>query len=651
MRKVYNLVAGVGEALPSDVTFWDGTYNVYRDGQRLVNYPGKTDIFRRLDEYPANIGSPPPIVLHSITRIISFTDSYGKDHLVFVLCKTVSGMKIAYVSEKEGNGYTTIVALRGENIDGKYFPCLFMHENKLIIANPGDPVYVWDGQNGPEQLGVTEAPLPPTHNVTPAPVAGVVLNYDTWSFRNFWWPGFRPPSGPAANKRADGTTESNGIYEVATRFIDRYGNRGPMSAPCLMAVVPSQRDETTTKHQNTDIHYLCVDVSPPMRSENVHAIAIYRTANLNSDGGAGVRGVMYRETDLSPTEGRATLRKYDSTLMLSETAVEWSGPKPSRIGVSWKNRVWLVVDDVVQYSEKALFGQFGPINYYRCRSYVTALVPLGDKLWVVGESSSAILYETSTGVIMVLEELPFGSRHGRSIAVYKDTAFGIIDGEFSAFDGNSLTRVGAPFYISGDYIDFKQHMLSSTVDGDTYFLSCRIGAESTEPSHVIMFDFAAKMFFLLKESCYDIMPGGLCCLDSIYQMFLGTPAQAEIVMNIGGDMEYNRSINEITLRLKPSVKNSASFVVYGDGGSEAKSVEVLLIDSPNVVDKKDRPNSVWDTTALPAKWSSPMDVFVRCVVQRGVSGYVHRIHATLPAGANIELSSLIVDFSEPVRQI
>src|SRR3990172_2828895 len=134
--------------------FDSGTKNIYptQDGY-LQNYPGRVDYFNREAYDPPStsyMATPPS--LGKYTRIYSFVDYTDAKHLVVVIGNSLY--------EVEGNGVRLLFVFVGRNIDGYYYPTLYVHQQKLIILNEGDYPLIWNGVDGVMPLGVQEVPHP-----------------------------------------------------------------------------------------------------------------------------------------------------------------------------------------------------------------------------------------------------------------------------------------------------------------------------------------------------------------------------------------------------------------------------------------------------------------------------------------------------------
>ena len=160
--------AGLTEAEQAQQLALDeGSVNFYpsKNGEYLENYPGKVSIFRddptdlSGDNPPtADITATPPSTSMKYTRVFSFTDYLGIDHVIFV-----ADNKLYTV---EGNGarllYTFTGIGRGGTADVQRWPSMFLHEQKVVILNGGDDPLIWDGVESVVSLGVREVPDPPT---------------------------------------------------------------------------------------------------------------------------------------------------------------------------------------------------------------------------------------------------------------------------------------------------------------------------------------------------------------------------------------------------------------------------------------------------------------------------------------------------------
>lgn len=637
----------------------DGSVNFYPDDEGyLVSYAGRTDWFQ---DAPlggdASLGTRPTIDV-DITRIFTFRDFRGKEHIVFV--------RGAELCEVYGNSYTVLYTFAGDKYDGHYFPHLYVHEAKLIIVNFGDPVLMWDGMKNVHPLGVQESPLPPEVRVSVAPYAEPPgVSRGPWADPTFWWPMDRPNCGPTESIGADGVTRVFGYYDCVIQFIDEYGNKGRISPPSPTFVIKPWYYVSVPEGKDWhSCEYPVLDYYPPMVEDHIIGVLLGRTLNLNTDGGRGTLGVYYREsTRLNTTYNRATLCTYDSVLAengLIDTEVR--GPPQASFGCSWSRRTFLAGGEdqnIVDYSDQDYFGQYRPLNRFRAHDHVRAVVPMGDRIAIISRSSTEVLYETDAGLGILQQDFDNGSIYGRSfVDVGNGAIFGLWNKGFGFFDGKSHTYVETPYYIRALYVDDRFYASSAIKDNDWYILTLRKNSRTAKNNYLLKFNFRLNRWYLIEESVYDLCVwrgAFLGCDNSIYELFKGVyPAQAKVYIRglIPKDSrpDQQRTLIESRILMEPSSKESFSLTVEGEFTSEpATTVEAKGLPSRQGASRFDKLVPAWNdanlTYASLPEWISPRDVWLTPTVNLPLAAYSHTLKLVFPTGHLVKLKALALSFS------
>lgn len=562
------------------------TVNFYPDGEGyLVNYPGKTNYFKKLygaDRLTGVVEETTPLPTGTVqasksytfppvgemSRIFFYRDSANQQHIVFVLEKKLC--------VAEGNGYRVLRFFKGQSRDGLCYPKLFIHNNFLVIANLGDPILLWDGFSDVVPLGVTEAPNLPAVSVSRAPwytnygerknddgaimmtsywdagwalMGGFFSKYGYWGNQGIW------PCGPvtyepgghfhglaAAGEAHNRENWNDTKWRWRVRYFDRYGNLGPLSAATGIVSIPKNIDLMTqpampscsldSKVSLRDWDgksFATVYWEPPKHDWHIAGSVLYKTLDLHEDKGNSeeVFYVEYRQDNSNCC--RHTSISGDSTLSASSTAdMSVSGPPSTDLAASWGNRI-IVRDpenkEKLLYSNPGQMGEFRSSNVYKAKDAIEALLPLGDRLLIVTRSTSEVLYYDAAGMIHHLETFEDkGSSYGPSFSVFGDQAFGLFNDGFFRFDGQKFTATNSPYYLEKDYIDRWHDIQNSVVQGEWYFLSIRKEMFSDENNYILMCHLPTNRWFQVKEEVRDMAVIGdyiLGVKDTIYFLFRG----------------------------------------------------------------------------------------------------------------------------------
>ena len=576
---------GLSHSVETDGTvLGEETFNFFPDGEGyLVNYPGKVGYYKvplpvpvgpvqdssdnDLSETPGGFGSgiesytiPPSGVF---TRIRIYRDSSDQQHVVFVVDNTLCVV--------EGNGYRLLYTFDGITRDGASYPDLAVHENRLIIANIGDPVLVWDGFRDVVPLGVTEVPDPPTVSVGLTPwytkfggkrtsagalftvglqgsgaawtegtldqegalIGGAFSRYGYWGNPGIWYSGplTYEPGGSYHGLRNPGDYHDSSNWNDTywcwkVQYFDRYGNRGPESAATPIIRIPKNEaymvypgapelcvDERTSLSDWDGKRFATVYWQQPKNDWHISGCIIWKSLDLHQDKGNSEH-VFYQEyTQNNANCSRHTSMAGDSELAQStllDTGVR--GPPSTDLVASWGSRIILrdpQRKERMMYSDSSAFGQFRPANAYVARDTIEALLPLGDRLLIITHSTAEILYYTSSGSIAHLETHENkGSYYGKSFEVFGDRAFGLFNDGFFLFDGQSFIETKSPYFLEGDYIDRWHDVQNSVVQGEWYFLSIRKEMTGGENNFILMCHLPTSRWFQVKESVRDMTVSG-----------------------------------------------------------------------------------------------------------------------------------------------
>jgi len=640
----------------------EGSVNFYPsdEGEYLQNYPGRTDYFQR-NKNDSYIGTPPSLST-SITRMTIFLDFRGKEHLVFV--------QGANLCESYGNGFRVLYTFLGQPFSDRYYPAIFVHAAKLIIANHGDPVLMWDGLENVHPLGVQEAGLPPEVRVSLPPFVAAWV-YGAFAYATYWWTQKAPISGPSKCKGADGTTRVSYYGEAVIQFEDKYGNKGRCSPPSRIFEVKPEYDPVL--YEGAPAYFVSefavADYYPPLVEDHITGVTFGRTLNLNPDGGLGSHGIYYKESHRQQTVyNRITMQATDAVLTaggLIDTLV--SGPPQASGGCSWKELVvlWGLEDaNVVAISDDGFFGQFRGSRQFRANDNVRAGVPMGDRLAVITRSTVEVLYLANDGSLGVLQQdFANGSLYGRSFVDVGDgTIFGLWNRGFAFYNGETHDFVECPYYLKALYLDERFHVQSAVKANEWYILTVRKDLVSAKNNYMILYHLTVRQWYLIEESVFD-----LCfwdnkfygCDNSIYQLFRGTYSRPAVVsvrglIPQGSTILSQRSVMNLRLLLQPS--SSAQFGVDLTGefnSNEAESDPTFSLPSAQSVDRARQPVDHWGKVNLlysdRPRWIAPRDVWITPVIGNSVAGYSHSVKVTFPVGHLVKIKALGIVFGVDQR--
>ena len=639
-------LAGLKEAEQSTkLTFDEGSINFYPtlDGY-LVNYPGKVDLFVRDAEYDppsTNFRATPPSASNEYTRVAAFTDFLGVDHIVFV-----EGPNLRTV---EGNGSRLLHTFTGVERDGKYFPTLFIHDSKMVIVNQGDTPLIWDGVDSIQPLGVNEVPTPPWVEVMD-PLGGNRHDHDPYGWKNRSYYG----SAYVPDYTKDTAGGGGGVrYDTRLRcqFVDRYGNKGRPSTPSPVQYCPNIDAGQATSGSFTypdgtygDEHRLVMTLAwdNPKIDHHVTGVNIGRTGQLNLGSSApiGNSAVFYIEhSQLNTTQTRHTSKLGDGSLILQAVMDLDVGPPPSAsIGCSWANRVFLVSDDNMQvrYSDLGAFGQFRALQELTPYSHATALVPAGDRLFIIGETSTEVYYENSTtGLIALLEQdVEHGSMYGSSFVPTGDgVVFGLWNRGFGFYNGVEHKFVKEPYYIRSIYMDNSNFLHNAIKIDDWYYLVIRKDSTTSENNVIIMYNFAIDQWYVIGDSLWDLCAWNEEIIgvdNSVYVLFRGEtfPEARFVTAGLAPDgLNSNKTLKEMRILMEPSSIAEVAVEVRSEDRFSARTGGSTAYPSTGQIQRRNYPHAYWNhpkhTYEEEPNWLAPGDFWMVPYIEKAVSGMSH----------------------------
>ena len=686
------------------------TVNFYPDGEGyLVNYPGKSPYFRPvtvepiqpgsdtspldLPESPGSVGSAINVYTQpptgKFTRIRIYRDSSGQQHIVFV--------KDSQFCVVEGNGYRVLYTFVGVTRDGASYPTLTVHNNRIIIANLGDPVLTWDGFQDVVPLGVTEIPDPPTVSVGRTPwytstgeqsadiidvvgksvpvgqlYGGRFSRYGYWGNPGIWYSGpiEYEPGGHYHGLHSSGDYHdpanwNDTSWSWKVQYFDRNGNLGPESAATQIVTVPKNAAvvvrpgmpeqsvmERVSLADWDGKHWSTVYWRPPKHDWHIAGCILYKTLDLHPDK-ANSKEVFYQDyvqNNVNCT--RHTSINGDSVLANSPALDRGvRGPPSTDLIASWGNRVILrdpLRKERMMFSDAGKEGQFRPSNSYKARDTIEALLPLGDRLLIVTHSTAEILYFTSEGAIAHLETHENkGSYYGRSFAVFGDRAFGLFNDGFFLFDGQAFAPTKSPYFLKGDYIDRWHDVQNSVVQGEWYFLSIRKEMTADENNFVLMCHLPTSRWFQVEESVRDMAVSGQYILgvsDSIYFMYRGNDyAESRVhvrgILNKSGGIMRESTLSGLSLFLEPASKNDVAVTVTGSNEFESRTGSAVSYPSKSTVTKDIQYHPHYNdgtSTWDGSDWVGPNDFHIEVDMRKNVTAFKHDIRFTFSGPQRIK---------------
>ena len=659
------------------------TINFYPDGEGyLINYPGRRDYFYRDIEDPSPIDpvGTPPVTTSDITRIKVYRDGVGQVHIIFV--------QDGILRVVEGNGYRDLYTFVGRAPDSKYYPDLFVHENRLIIANLGDPLMQWDGFRSVIPVGITEVPDPPYVEVghdpwidtfQPTGWSGGVYDPNLeqdgyWGNTLYWWPGRPPiylPGATYTNHTLDDdyTRTENyrpTMYRFCIAFFDTDGNFSRPSVGSNVCFVPINTvgEVTASLHQkieNRDVkNWMRVRWRPPLNNEHINGVVVYRTLDIHEDTGNDDETYFTDWIQLDTVRCRHTSISSDSTISgrdLLDSSIR--GPMSTDLGASWGPR--LVIRDpenqeTLLYSDITKWGQFRVTNIYKAKDKIEAILPLGDRLLIITHSTSEVLYYDQEGNVRYLETYENkGSYYGKSFSVQGNVALGLFNDGFFIFDGKQFNEFETPYFIRDMYIDRFANVQRSVIQGEWYFFSCRKDFISEKNNTILMCHIPTKRWFRVLEQVYDLEVYGEHVIgvdDSIYFLYRGS-AYKEATIHIRGILTSSVGregvLDGISLLIDPQSKGDVSLKVYGgDEWRDSYKGEAISYPSVTTMNKSvmlphfNDNKTTWEESA---EWTSPNDYWIRAELKGTPVGFRHHTKLTFESGKPQRVKAISFEYS------
>lgn len=651
---------GLSGAEPNtSLSLGEGSVNFYPDSLHegyLVSYAGRKDFFRRGPEIKDLVGTPPALGT-VISRLAVFRDYLGQEHIV---CVRGAAVCVVY-----GNSLRTLVTLTGRNVDGVYYPDLLVHQGKLVIANHGDVVYVWNGVDLVHPLGVTEVPAPPSLIESPVAAGDIVVGTGAWwAWCPWWWTQVEPLSGPALNLDTDGNALW-GFYEVVVQYGDDYGNWGvPSPASVVVAVKPTYQVGGVDQH-----HYLYGDWTPPRVDTHITAVRLARTLNQNPLGGSGVRGVYHVEYVYTGTTlSRFVCQTTDAVLAAGELVDLTAGPPPScgRLD-TWRGRVvaWDGPDPNTLYvMDYGSGGTHRPGQDYQARDRVIQGISLGDRYVVITRSTTDVLYDDGSGLgWAVLEQHPnAGSLYGRSFVHVDGAIFGLWNAGFGYYDGSKWEFVSTPYWLQDNYLDPQFAIYAAVMYGRKYRVSVRLGGTTERNNYILEYDFDTRGWYLLAETTYDLAlyRGGLLgCEETIVELDKGTYPSAPVLVIDGylppeSRPSYQRTLMEVRLLMEPSSTASYTVAVEGDAAAATTdTTSAVAMPSVSAMARESKLLPTWNEAALAwadqPLWSGDRDVWLTPTLRGTTTSYRHRLTITFAAGHAVRIKAIAIRVGEENR--
>ena len=330
------------------------------------------------------------------------------------------------------------------------------------------------------------------------------------------------------------------------------------------------------------------------------------------------------------------------------------------MGTSFANRIYIASKTGdVWYSDIALFGQFRTAQQFSPYSSISAILPAGDRLFVIGSSSTEVWYESQAGPALLEQDIVNGSDYGSTfVAVGDGVIFGLWNEGFGFYDGTEHKYIPVPDYIQTLYLGEVGTGTKSAVKvKDWYYLAIRRWQTSSDNNVIIMFNFRTGRWFVVEDSVRDLAYWNEEVIgvdNSVYVMFRGDTFAESVIHTTGivsSSIIEQRTVNDIRILMEPSSVKSLTLTVSGE---ERDSQQVgdgigLPMKGINTIEKIlpdywNKTNAVYGTD-----WQSPGDVFLQLRHKKPVPGFYHRVKIVFPAGHLVRVKGLEVTYSAATR--
>lgn len=662
--RILILIEGMTGLEQAKATLLDeNTINFYPvPGGYLQNYPGRSDYFDRAKGDPpatSTWGTPPSNAIN-YTRIFSFVDYLEAEHLVIV------GGNVLY--EVVGNGAIALYTFKGKNFSGDCFPTMFVHQSKLIILNEGDFPMLWDGVDGVVPLGVQEIPSPPVNIEVSIPWNGIytaALAGDPYlnGYIYYHWKAGRVLAAGARREDSLGAP-IDGIYMTCVQYVDKYGNKGRVSPGSNRHAVPPE-NPAGVPPAKWNSKSMLTEWEAPRKDEHVHYVIQGRTLTLNRDDSAplGKPSTFHEEVYSEGTTMTRRWQRLNDSVLASRNLIDTlvQGPQSGGVGTSFGNRIYISdAENNVWYSDISFFGQFRATQQISPYSTLTAIVPAGDRLFIIGDSSTEVWYESSAGPALLEQDIVNGSRYGSTFVAVGDGAiFGLWNEGFGFYDGVKHTYVHAPYYIEKYYLgEVGAGVRSAVKVDDWYYLAIRRDQVSAANNVILMYNFSTSRWFVVNDAVNDIAYWNEEIVgvdDSVYVLYRGGTFAAATIETAGivsGSLMEQRTISDVRILMEPSSVKTVNLVVSGETRSSEETGDGVAIplDGINLVDKIfppywNKPDALYAGT----EWQAPGDVLLQMSHQKPAVGFYHRIRVDFAAGHLVKIKGFEITYSAPFR--
>ena len=665
------------------------------------------------------------------TRIIKFTDYFDIDHIVYCVDDKVytvegNGARLIHTMAGLGRGGTDDVVRRPYLFihEQKLFilnhgdsPYVWDGVQGVVpvgvreIPNPPYVVPVQPISSGETDTAVTYAnPFanPWKTNFNPSSLrhaelsSGASVMYANEPRR--WLVNQNPRNGFDGEQDGD----SGGISHIAVwrvQFVDYFGNKGKASAASVRHSNISVDELEYTRANNTtvtiatsqgwtgfsytgdwssspDSHdysgdwgttWPLVQWNCPAKDEHINTVYVGRSLNLNTnDPTPGDPNVVFMDWAQSNSTGsRYTAIDGDDVVAQGPLMDLTVGPPPSsEIGCSFSNRVWLVGlnRNLVYYSDSGFFGQFRDLHTVNPYSNVTALVPAGDRLFIIGETSTEVYYmvadSTGTEYAALLEQdTKNGSRHGSTFADVGDgTIFGLWSNGFGFYNGSDHKKVSEPYWLRDYYLEDFGHYTSAKVIGDYYYLSIRSEYISERPNVIIMYNLLKDNWYIMKESVNDLCEYNgeiLGVSDKPYVLFRGNTFPTARIRTVGltpDSQSFSKTLSGIRFLMEPSSFTDVNVDVEGEEIFNISSGTGKAYPSRNRIGRSFRqvPYGYWgDLTFQDGPtfdeenlyWLAPGDFWMVPELEKPVIGFSHTVDVTFQSGYPVRIKAVGLSYS------
>lgn len=626
------------------------TRNIYLEDKLLVNYPGKTEF----PYYAGDInggggyGIPSKYELYEIT---SYTDRFGHSWLVF--------------SAFDGEGGWVLCRIIGRQVEILHtfetrYDISFVHHNgHLIILPSGSYPLVWDGLNGVVALGCREVPAPPVAHLKAiyseyAVAQEESMNGGVWASESSTWMqgtdrNHRPVNGLAINTRLllDNTTQQiAGLYSWVVQYVDHLGNKSPPSAPSNILTVPHYEEQ---QHVDGGVKYAldkwaCVDWSPVASQPNVSAVYVGRSRSLN-DTGVTTWGTFWLEQVYQgSTMARHTSQIDDAALVLREEIDTGILPPPvGARGFSWGGRLFIYDSDdrsVLWWSDKGYPGQFRLTQMYRARATIKYAVGAGDRVYIVTEIGTEVLYEGQDAISFLEVITSISSDEHSGFVSYSGSIYGFFSGGFGVITPEGFKTGPRLEYerIWNAFIHKGRYIARAVVDGDDV---------------LVVYDIEHDSMFLLTEdvrfACShrgNVWGTG----TTLYELFAGSYPAAIIEVKefwLPGGAEYSCTLVGMRIRASSDALGYVSLTSERpEQDLDMVSIGRTLIDSDDHT--VDAPRPRWRqhfSYASNHRWSSTRPFVWAPNINHTPQDTALSFDISLPAGNLIKIEAVVLDIN------